>query len=97
MNARADPLVDRILVVDDNTAIHEDFRKVLRSDPPLGGVGRLEAELFGGHAPSGAAPRFELDCASQGTEALELVHQSMRVQTPYVAAWIRVSPSRGPS
>ena len=90
MSECVDAVVRRILIVDDNTAIHEDFRKVLSPDSGPGGIDRLDAELFGENGTAGEALRFELDCASQGTEALELVHQSMRVQTPYVAAFVDV-------
>lgn len=64
LNRSSTPNRHRILIVDDNPAIHEDFRKV------LGGEGRLhepklleaEAALFGEEAPQPAVQHlFEID------------------------------------
>ena len=65
---------NRILVVDDNEAIHEDFRKILAADDDGGELEDLEASLFGeensGNAQSMGA-RFELTFASQGAEGFK--------------------------
>jgi CheY-like chemotaxis protein len=46
----------RILIVDDNAAIHQDFRKILESATDASGVGESEAALFGDEsAPTAAA------------------------------------------
>ena len=61
----------RILVIDDNAAIHEDFRKVL--SPPVdsgNALDLLETELLGESVVT-VAPQFELDSAFQGQEGLE--------------------------
>ena len=46
----------RILIVDDNRSIHEDFEKILGGSAAndRGDLGALEAELFGGVAQSPA-------------------------------------------
>jgi CheY-like chemotaxis protein len=64
----------RLLVVDDNRAIHDDFRKIFESDSARDGkLAAVEAALFGDAAEPAAALRFQLDCASQGAEGVALV------------------------
>jgi len=63
----------RILVVDDNLAIHEDFRKILGPDDAAGEFAAAQAEVFGHMTPATTRLKFELTFASQGERALELV------------------------
>jgi len=69
----------RILVVDDNAAIHEDFRKILvKAKHRSGDLQSMEAFLFGAANRSTiSADDFEMDCAFQGKDALELVRQAV--------------------
>jgi len=79
----------RILVVDDNRAIHEDFRKVLK--PSLSDdLGEDESASFGETAVTVQPPIFEIDSAYQGQEALELVEKSLWEDYPYAMAFIDV-------
>ncbi len=96
MNAAAsliplEPTVYRVLVVDDNPAIHSDFRKILSPQRPgANATGRLEAILFD-EAP--AAPEvavFELDSAHQGQEALEMLRTALAAERPYALAFVDV-------
>lgn len=81
----------RVLVIDDNQAIHEDFRKIL-----LGGAGgdrrlaEAEAALFGDAPPAVAPVGFEVDSALQGQEALERVRQTLQAGRPYAMAFVDV-------
>ncbi|RYD81903.1 MAG: hybrid sensor histidine kinase/response regulator [Verrucomicrobiaceae bacterium] len=81
----------RVLLVDDNPAIHEDFRKILlarqQKDSSLEAA---EAILF--ETPSKSAPRatFELDSAYQGQQALELVMAAVAEGRPYALAFVDV-------
>ncbi|HXN80914.1 MAG TPA: ATP-binding protein [Myxococcales bacterium] len=78
----------RLLVVDDNQAIHEDIRKVFRPVP--GGeseLARLETELFGVKSAPLEEP-FEIDSAFQGEEALAMVQRSNRDGCPYALAFV---------
>jgi two-component system, cell cycle sensor histidine kinase and response regulator CckA len=73
------PKNHRILIVDDNEAIHQDFRKILGSDQAASDFDAEEAEMFG--APThGTSERavFELSFALQGAEALEIVKAAKR-------------------
>jgi PAS domain S-box-containing protein len=81
----------RILVIDDNAAIHEDIRKILSL--PKGASGALENEealLFGGSSKASTTPEFEIDSALQGQEGLELVRRSLQAGTPYALAFVDV-------
>ena len=71
----------RILVVDDNRAIHEDFRKILCPVHDSGAaLDDTEALLFGETAPRSATEGldFSIVSAYQGKEALELVRTALR-------------------
>lgn len=63
----------RILVVDDNRAIHEDFRKILSGDTDGDDFEDEDAAFFGTTPTAPKKTHFELDFASQGQEALDMV------------------------
>ncbi|MEJ0091175.1 MAG: response regulator [Limisphaerales bacterium] len=78
----------RILVIDDNQAIHEDFRKILCTDGSHQTIDALESELFGG-APEASKPgSYEIDSAHQGKQGLELVEQAVAAGRPYSMAFV---------
>jgi two-component system, sensor histidine kinase and response regulator len=78
----------RILVVDDNRAIHEDFRRILEAPPEEEGLHRARATLFGEMPLVEALDRFELDYADQGQAALALVDMARREGRPYAVAFV---------
>src|SRR6202795_1761216 len=87
-----DPLKNhRILVIDDNRAIHQDFRKVLAasSRQPRALVD-AEAALFGDTVAPFQLPVFEIDSAYQGEEGLDLIEKSLRDKRPYAMAFVDV-------
>ena len=79
----------RVLVVDDNAAIHEDFRKILggntESSAELLAAERL---LLGEAAPGVARPAFEIDTALQGQEGVARVRRALEEERPYSMAFI---------
>ena len=81
----------RILVVDDNRAIHEDFRKVLTDTMANAGMDAAEAALFG-DAPATQPRRatFNLDYASQGLEGVEKIRAARAAGAPYAMAFVDV-------
>jgi two-component system, NtrC family, sensor kinase len=82
---------NRILIVDDNPAIHDDFRKVLAgSHQPQPSLLQAEAALFGERDVPAVAPEFELHSAHQGQEALEKVKQALAADRPYALAFVDV-------
>ena len=79
----------RILIVDDNTSIHADFRNILCPDhSDESAADAMEAVLFGEAEPDETS--FELDSAYQGQEALELVKRSLVENRPYALAFVDV-------
>ncbi len=83
----------RILVIDDNEAIHHDFRTVLCTSPEsadTAALGSLESRLFGDSPPPSSAPQFEVDSAFQGEQGLELIRDSLQRNQPYAMAFVDV-------
>lgn len=78
----------RILVIDDNRAIHEDFRKILEISPDEDRYDQARAALFGGSPPTRGQERFELDCADQGQQALAMVQSALKEGRPYAVAFV---------
>ena len=84
---------NRILIVDDNPAIHADVRKILC--PPVSitaqALDDFEAELLGSApAPVRKVAAFEVDSAHQGQEGLELLKQAVAAGRPYAMAFVDV-------
>lgn len=82
----------RILLVDDNPSIHEDFRKILLGSQLRNDVlDAAEAILFDEAPAGGDAPRkFLVDSAFQGQEALEHVKTAIAEGQPYAMAFVDV-------
>ena len=82
----------RILVIDDNPAIHNDIRKILGQPAEVSAnLEEAEAMLFGENATEkdkGIA--FEIDSAFQGQEGLEVVRKSLQAGNPYALAFVDV-------
>jgi two-component system sensor histidine kinase/response regulator len=89
---KIDPLKNnRILVIDDNRAIHDDFRKILLK--PANAPGDLaedEAALFGDTETPFQLPTFEIDSAYQGQEGLDLIEKSLLENRHYAMAFVDV-------
>ena len=66
MPIEADLLTHRILVIDDNEAIHEDYRKIL-SGHEDGKMSAAEAALFGEPQPASGRPTFRRRFGDAGT------------------------------
>jgi diguanylate cyclase len=81
----------RILIIDDNAAIHHDFRKVLgvQADQSSQAVlDLLEADLFGTALATAARPNFEIDSAHQGQEGVKMAGRAVAEGRPYVMAFV---------
>ena len=81
----------RILIVDDNPAIHRDFDKILgaSAEPAAAALASVESLLFG-DAPAAEPqrPRYALDFASQGQEGVELVKRAVAAKRPFSIAFV---------
>ncbi|TKS60729.1 MAG: diguanylate cyclase response regulator [Nitrospira sp.] len=78
----------RVLVIDDNQAIHEDFRKILQTTAGEESLDQARAALFGDQPLLRARERFELDCSEQGQAALNLVQMARNEGRPYAVAFV---------
>ncbi|MGH8231396.1 MAG: response regulator, partial [Steroidobacteraceae bacterium] len=79
----------RILIVDDNRAIHDDFRKILLTPESDRQLQDLEDDLFGETSVVRQTPiDFRLDSAYQGNDALTMVQQSLVDAQRYAVAFI---------
>ena len=83
---------NRILVVDDNPAIHSDFKKILHEGAAEAGhLDSAEAILFGDAKQSnGKVQVFELDSAMQGRDGLTMIRKAMEEGRPYATAFVDV-------
>src|SRR5438067_5863912 len=86
------PYNHRILIIDDNPSIHEDFRKILGpADAKLAEeLDVTEASLFGDKAGTSSARNFQIDSAFQGEEGLEKVRAACAGGAPYAVAFVDV-------
>ncbi|MBI3868400.1 MAG: response regulator [Verrucomicrobia bacterium] len=81
----------RILVIDDNRAIHEDFHKILAPDAAGGAaLAAAEALLFGTPPAPVVEATFEIDSAFQGRDGLELIRRALQEGRPYSMAFVDV-------
>ncbi len=83
----------RILIIDDNAAIHQDFAKILAAPRSSDELATLGADLFGELAD--AAPvradsplSFELNFASQGEQGAQLVQAAVERGEPFSVAFV---------
>lgn len=84
----------RILIVDDNISLHEDFRKVLVGDSneSINNLHKSEQELFGDMDRGVVRPglRFDLEYATQGQEALQKVVSAYHEAKPFALVFMDV-------
>jgi diguanylate cyclase (GGDEF)-like protein len=81
----------RILIIDDNPAIHQDFRKVLgvqAEHSAQAALDVLEANVFGADVAASTRPNFEIDSAHQGQEGVTMAHQALTEGRPYAMAFV---------
>jgi PAS domain S-box-containing protein len=79
----------RILIVDDNAAIHDDLRKILLGELKAQENLRDDEELLFGAEPV-AVTKFEIDSAYQGQEGLAKLQESLAQGRPYALAFVDV-------
>lgn len=79
----------RILVIDDNEAIHSDYRKILgRAGERRLDLSGDEAAIFGDQNPAPFRAAFEIDCAFQGEEGYRKVAEALAAGKPYSLAFV---------
>ena len=80
----------RILVVDDNRAIHSDFRQILGTLPQgiSSELTMANTALFGDALPVNSLPSFEVECAEDGGVGLVAVQEAVKGGHPFAVAFI---------
>ena len=87
MTGEPDSLTHRVLVIDDNAAIHQDYRKILVADEKAP-MSAAEAGLFGERMPETGRPAFDVDSALQGRDGVELARVALAEGRPYSVAFV---------
>ena len=87
MGRESDLLTHRLLMIDDNPSIHEDYRKILGGTDD-NRLSAAEAALFGEAAPELQRPTFEVDSALQGREGVDRARQALSEGRPYSVAFV---------
>lgn len=85
----------RILIIDDNPAIHADFKKILNKTTKSVELARLESELLGQDASADVddtmlMPDFEIDSADQGQLGVEKIKTALKDGRPYSLAFVDI-------
>jgi len=84
--------VRRILIVDDNVAIHEDLKSLLSEPEPEKSLADIEDELFGESVQKVVECNYiyDIDSAYQGEEALTMMDSAERNGEPYALVFMDV-------
>ena len=88
MSTTPDERNRRILIIDDNRTIHEDFRKLLTPQPIQPALQQARAALFrnGMAAEPLRSETYELDFADQGQQGYDKVVAARQAARPYAVA-----------
>lgn len=78
----------RILIIDDDTRIHEDFRKILGDSEDVSEYDEMESMLFSDDKTASTTVSYELESAYQGQEGFEKVQQAKNEGNPYAMAFV---------
>ena len=78
----------RILVIDDNLVIHEDFRKILATTTASDELEQAGASLFDEEPVAVHGEPFDLSFADQGERGFHMVEQSVAAGKPYALAFV---------
>lgn len=83
----------RVLIVDDNEGIHDDFRTLLQPDRSPDELDALAEELFGDQARAPAhedVPQYHFDSVFQGPSALASVENAVANGEAYALAFVDI-------
>lgn len=85
----------RILVIDDNPSILQDFRRILSREPASSGLSAMEVALLGAGL-QGDDEVYHVDSAHQGPEGVEAVKRAIAEHAPYALAFVDMRMPPGP-
>jgi PAS domain S-box-containing protein len=81
----------RVLIIDDNRAIHDDFHKILAPAAlEAAGLEATTTAVFGSPADAGRQTQFKVDSAYQGEEGILMVEKALKAGLPYAMAFVDV-------
>ena len=84
----------RILIIDDEPAMHDSYRRCFAPKPVDSGLSAMAAELFGDDAgepaPAEDTPEFALTHAMQGLDGVAEVEKALAAGDPFAVAFIDV-------
>jgi diguanylate cyclase (GGDEF)-like protein len=82
----------RILIIDDQEAIHDDYRKIICPvRPSRAAFSAVESQLFGDESPADEPDDlYEVDSAFQGRDAVALVEKALIEGRPYAVAFVDI-------
>lgn len=83
----------RILIIDDNPAIHKDFIKILTVSKQSDELSDLDKKLFGSRGSDVnviSLPKFQIDTANQGEEGVIRIKQAIEEKRPYALAFVDI-------
>ena len=79
----------RILIIDDNKAIHDDFKSILDPDKHKDDeLDHLTSTLFGEEKPPSEKNSFHVESAYQGQQGLEMIKDAIRRDKPFSVAFV---------
>ena len=79
----------RVLVIDDNPAIHEDYRKILaHAGGKADALSAMESALFDHIGSASERPRFSIDTAEQGQEGVARLAKALERGETYALAFV---------
>jgi len=87
----------KILVVDDDPNIHDDYRQILcvATSPKHKNLGQLEAELLGDSSQFNTLDNFDVGFSLQGADALDRITTAKAEGHPYAVAFLDVRAPSG--
>ena len=78
----------KILIIDDNPAIHEDFQKILAPTQSNTTLANAESLFLGNPVEEDRERFYELDFAYQGMRGVELAQAAEDANTPFDIAFV---------
>jgi CheY-like chemotaxis protein len=91
MNASPAPPGSRILIIDDNASIHQDFRKILGPEQDQNaGLDLIKAQMLGEDVAVSPHADFVIDSAFQGQEGLAMAKRAAEEGNPYALAFVDI-------
>src|SRR4051794_23899577 len=81
----------RILLIDDQPSIHDDYRKIICASSTNESLNAAESELFGERpVQPESSELYEIDSALSGEEAIVLVEKALHEGRPYAVAFVDI-------